>query len=58
MGKPTHVTTPAERIALIRSITGHAQGHEEHALAQVQRILNGATLDDLLATYLEPEGAS
>lgn len=49
MGKPTHVTTPAERIALIRSITGHAEGREEHVLEQVQRILNGATLEQLAA---------
>lgn len=45
------MTTPAERVALIRSLTGHAAGREEYVLAQVRRVLDGATLDDLAVEH-------
>ena len=45
----TQTATPAQRIALIKSIVGHATGREVAALDKVRRVIEGATLDDLAA---------
>lgn len=56
MDKPTERPTPAARVALIRSITGHAvDGDEARVLAEVQAILNGADIADLLRARLGGE---
>lgn len=49
----THLPSAAERVALIRSLVGHAEGREEAVLTRVRRVLDGATLDDLLADALK-----
>lgn len=41
------MTSPLERIALIRSITGSARGRESDALAEIIAIADGASLDDV-----------
>lgn len=51
------MTTPPEQVALIRSLTGHAQGREEHVLAQVRRVLDGAGIEDLLYHAFDREEA-
>lgn len=54
--------TPDQQIALIRSFIGHADGRAELMLARVRRVLDGATLEDLIADEVagdtSPEGVA
>ena len=45
----TQSTTPAQRVALIRSIVGHAAGRESESLATIQRVLEGDDIQDLIS---------
>jgi hypothetical protein len=50
MAQTTERPTPAQRIALIRSIAGHADGRDPAlVLREVQMVLDGATLDEVAA---------
>lgn len=44
----TQPPAPREQIALIRSLAGHAEGHEARALAEIADVLAGASLAELL----------
>lgn len=42
------MTSPREQVALITSITAHATGdNDDQVLAEVQLVLDGATITDL-----------
>jgi len=47
--KPTERPAPAQQLALIRSLAGHAEDHEDRALSEIAAVLSGATLSELLA---------
>lgn len=49
MNQSSRPTTDRERVALIRSLIGWSDGRETQVLEQVQAVLNGATLEDLMA---------
>lgn len=44
--------TAADKVALIRTIIGHAEGHEDRALDEVAAVLDGASIEDLLRARL------
>lgn len=48
MDNSTARPTDAQRLALIRSLAGHSDGHEDRALAEIAAVIDGATLADLL----------
>lgn len=39
--------TADQRIALARSLLGHAEGHEERAIREALAALDGATVEDI-----------
>lgn len=45
----TERPTPTQQLALIRSLAGHCEGHEDRALTEIAAVLGGATLTELVA---------
>jgi hypothetical protein len=55
MDNSTERPPASAKIALIRSIAGYAEGHEDRALAEIAAVLNGADASDLLRARLAVE---